>query len=106
MQWIELSGEIRNQSWINYIHLYNNVDAFAFRQTQWDLPTWDQGDQDDMDLGTPTHDEPQNKVSLAVFFLVFKAVTLLNIFAFRKCINMISDSKKIKINLILDLKMI
>lgn len=92
VQWIELSREKRNQSWVNYIHLYNNVNVFTFRQTQWDLPTWDQGDQDDMDLGTPTHDEPQNKVSFAVFFfLVFKAVTLLANFAFRKCINIISD---------------
>ncbi|GAB1600835.1 uncharacterized protein LOC115232341 [Argonauta hians] len=31
------------------------------RQTQWDLPKWDQSELDDMDLGTPTHDEPQNK---------------------------------------------
>ena len=43
------------------------VNAFVSRQTQWDLPTWDQ-DQDDMDLGTPTHDEPQNKVSFALGF--------------------------------------
>ncbi|CAE1308229.1 SETD2 [Acanthosepion pharaonis] len=45
------------------------------RQTQWDLPTWDQGDQDDMDLGTPTHDEPQNKVCDLFFQSKKKATT-------------------------------
>ncbi|CAI9716650.1 histone-lysine N-methyltransferase SETD2-like isoform X3 [Octopus vulgaris] len=45
------------------------------RQTQWDLPKWDQSDQDDMDLGTPTHDEPQNKTSDLFFQSKRKATT-------------------------------
>ncbi|XP_064598536.1 LOW QUALITY PROTEIN: uncharacterized protein LOC135464899 [Liolophura sinensis] len=39
------------------VYYYHSVT----KQTQWDPPSWDGGEHDDMDLGTPTHDEPTGK---------------------------------------------
>ena len=39
--------------------MFNVVKLFVSRQTQWDPPAWEGEQDDDMDLGTPTHDEPK-----------------------------------------------